>query len=52
MATQQELPLPVPVSSGVVTVNARCMVRAEGEQRVVFVSGLPVHHYSVDDAVA
>jgi transposase len=28
------------------------MLRAEGEQRVVLVAGLPVHHYSVEDAVA
>jgi DNA-binding CsgD family transcriptional regulator len=52
VATQQDLPLPGPASSGVVAINARCVVRAEGEQRVLFVSGLPVHHYSVQDAVA
>ena len=28
------------------------MVRAEGEHRVVIVAGLPVHHYSVTDAMA
>lgn len=28
------------------------MLRSEGEQRVVLVVGLPVHHYSVKDAVA
>jgi len=52
MATQQDLPLPAPVSSGTVAINARCMLRAEDEQRVVVVAGLPVHHYSVKDAVA
>lgn len=52
MATQQELPLPRSVASGSVTINARCMLRAQGEQRVVLVAGLPVHHYSVKDAVA
>jgi len=52
MATQQDLPLPASVSSGTVAINARCMLRAEDEQRVVVVAGLPVHHYSVKDAVA
>lgn len=52
MAPQQELPLTRSIASSSVTINARCMVRAEGEQRVVLVAGLPVHHYSVKDAVA
>ena len=52
MVTQQALPLPAPAPSGSIAINARCMVRAEGEQRVVLVAGLPVHHYSVKDAVA
>jgi len=52
MATQQELPLLAPVSSGALVINARCALRAEGEHRVVVVAGLPVHHYSVKDAVA
>ena len=52
MATQQALPLPASAPSGSIAINARCMVRAEGEQRVVLVAGLPVHHYSVKDAVA
>ena len=52
MATQQELPLAAPVSSGPLSINARCALRAEGEHRVVVVAGLPVHHYSVHDAVA
>jgi transposase len=52
MAIQQELPLPPPVSSGVHSINARCALRAEGEHRVVVVAGLPVHHYSAQDAVA
>ena len=34
MATQQELPLPRSVASGSVTINARCMLRAQGEQRI------------------
>ena len=52
MAVQQELPLPAPVSSGIRSINARCVLRAEGEHRVVVVVGLPVHHYSAQDAVA
>ncbi|MBI3108207.1 MAG: helix-turn-helix domain-containing protein, partial [Candidatus Rokubacteria bacterium] len=52
MVTQQDLPLPAPVSSGTTVVNGRCTLRAEGEHRVVVVAGLPVHHYSANDAVA
>ena len=52
MATQQDLPLSVPVASGAIVISARCSLRAEGEHRVVVVAGLPVHHYSVKDAVA
>jgi transposase len=52
MAVQQELPLPPLVWSEVRSINARCALRAEGEQRVVVVAGLPVHHYSAQDAVA
>ena len=52
MATQLELPLPTPVSSGALIINGRCVLRAEGEHRVVVVAGLPVHHYSAHDAVA
>lgn len=52
MATPQDLPLSEPVSSGPVAINARCLLRAEGEHRIVVVGGLPVHHYSVQDAVA
>ncbi len=33
-------------------INARCMLRGDGEQRVVVVAGLPVHPYSTNDAVA
>jgi transposase len=52
MAVQQALPLPPPVPSAVRSINARCALQAEGEHRVVVVAGLPVHHYSVHDAVA
>ena len=52
MATLQALPLPASAPSGGIAINARYTMRAEGEQRVVLVAGLPVHHYSVKDAVA
>ena len=52
MAARLELPLPTPVSSGALIINGRCVLRAEGEHRVVVVAGLPVHHYSAHDAVA
>jgi len=52
MATQQDLPLPAPAPSATIIINARCCLRAEGEHRLVVVAGLPVHHYSVKDAMA
>jgi DNA-binding CsgD family transcriptional regulator len=52
VAEQQRLPLPETVSSRTVAINARCILCAEGEQRVVVVAGLPTHHYSEKDAVA
>lgn len=52
MATQQDLPLAAPGPSGTVIINARCVLRAEGEHRLVVVAGLPVHPYSANDAVA
>lgn len=49
----QQLPLvePAAAPTGTVIVNRRCSVHAEGEQRVVVVVGLPIHHYSEHDAV-
>jgi hypothetical protein len=35
-----------------VVINARCSLRIEAGQRVIVVAGLPVHHYSAEDAVA
>jgi len=54
MAIQQELPLPAPapVSSEALVINRRCVLRSEGEHRVVVVAGLAVHLYSARDAVA
>lgn len=52
VGTQQDLPLPEPAPSETIHVNERCMVRREGEHRVVLVAGLPFHHYAATDAVA
>jgi transposase len=52
MTTQHALPLPAPAPSNTVIINARCSLRVEGDQRVIVVAGLPVHHYRAEDAVA
>ena len=52
MAEQLDLPLPEPLASATVVINGRCTLRTEGEHRVLFVAGLPFHHYSAGDAVA
>ena len=52
MSTQQALALPSPAPSNTVVINARCSLRSEGDQRVIVVAGLPVHHYRAEDAVA
>jgi transposase len=52
MSAQQTLALPEPAPSSTVVINARCSLRAEADQRVLVVSGLPVHHYRADDKVA
>src|SRR5208337_4407014 len=52
MDTQLHLPLPAPLPSATLRINARCSVRTEGEHRLVVVGGLPAHHYSATDAIA
>src|SRR6201984_788209 len=52
MSTQQALALPSPAPSNSVVINAGCSVRIEGDQRVIVVAGLPVHHYRAEDAIA
>ena len=52
MSTQQALALPPPPPSNTVVINPRCSLRKEGDQRVLVVAGLPVHHYRAEDAVA
>jgi transposase len=52
MSTQLPLALESSPSAQTLVINARCKLRMEGEQRVVVVAGLPVHHYSTDDPVA
>jgi len=50
----EQLPLlqPTTPDTGTTIINMRCSLHAEGEQRVLVVSGSPLHHYSVQDAVA
>lgn len=52
MSAQQPLALSSPAASNTVFINARCSLRAEADQRVLVVAGLPVHHYHAEDAVA
>ncbi len=52
MSTQLALALPASTASTAVIINGRATLRVEGEQRVVVVAGLPVHHYGAGDAVA
>jgi transposase len=52
MSTQLALRLPAEVPSDTVVINPRCTLRMEGDQRVIVVGGMPVHHYHGDDAVA
>ena len=52
MSSQLALQLPQLPLSDAVVINSRCSLRVEGEQRVVVVSGLAVHHYDANDAVA
>lgn len=52
MDAQQALRFPGAVASVLTVINPHCSLRAHGEHRVVVVAGLPVHHYSAQDAVA
>jgi transposase len=52
MNSQLALGVPAAPPSDTVIINARCTLRAEGDQRVIVVGGLPVYHYSALDAVA
>jgi transposase len=52
MNSQLALGLPAVAPSDTVVINARCCLRAEEDQRVVVVGGLPVYHYCAADAVA
>jgi len=44
-STQHALALPEPAPSNTVVIYALCSLRIEGDQRVIVVAGLPVHHY-------
>jgi transposase len=52
MSAQQALPLPSATPSNTVVINARCSLRMEADQRVIVVTGIPVHHYRAGDEVA
>lgn len=52
MSGQISLQLPSSRTAGEAVINARCMLRMEGNQRVVVVAGMPVHHYNAEDEVA
>ncbi|MGH8277308.1 MAG: helix-turn-helix domain-containing protein, partial [Steroidobacteraceae bacterium] len=52
MNSQFALGLPTAPPSDTVIINARCTMRAEEDQRVIVVGGLPVYHYCAADAVA
>ncbi len=52
MNTQLALGLPAAAPSNTIVINARCTLRAEGDQRVVVVGGLPVFHFCASDTVA
>ncbi len=52
MNSQLALALPASAPSNTAIINARCTLRAEGDERVIVVGGLPVHHYRSDDVVA
>jgi hypothetical protein len=52
MNSQLALGLRAALPSDTVAINARCTLRAEEDQRVIVVGGLPVYHYCVADAVA
>jgi prepilin-type processing-associated H-X9-DG protein len=52
MSGQIALQLPRLRPTDGVVINARCLLRAAGDQRVVVVAGMPVHHYKAADKVA
>jgi transposase len=52
MNTQLALGLPAAAPSNTIVINARCVLRAEEDQRVIVVGGLAVFHYCAADAIA
>lgn len=53
MPVQQELPLSLSPEPGTVFINdGRCRLRIEGDQRVIVLAGVPIHHYVVGDRTA
>src|ERR1700737_1849260 len=52
MNTQLALGLPAAAPSNTIAITARCVLRAEEDQRVIVVGGLAVFHYCAADAIA
>ena len=52
MSEQLRFPLEGRAPSDVIVINDRCALQIEGDQRVVVVAGIQVHHYDAADAVA
>src|SRR5713101_7559817 len=52
MNTQLALGLAAAAPSNTIVINARCVLRAEEDQRVIVVGGLAVFHYCAADAIA
>ena len=52
MSGQIALELPSSQTAEAVIVNERCIIRVAGDQRVVVIAGMPLHHYNADDKVA
>ena len=49
---QPELALDIPPSPETIPINGRCTLKKEGSVCVVYVAGLPVHHWAVGDRMA
>jgi len=52
MSIQEVFHLPQSTTSNITMINTRCSLCSEDNQTVVYVAGLPVHHYSEEDKVA
>lgn len=46
---QPELDLAIRTSPDIIPINGKCTLKKDGVARVVYVAGLPVHHWTADD---